>query len=569
MESNLSIQHYPLLESAVEAGALSLVDLEFAKMLFQHKPEADEKMIGLVCHLMKSSREGHLCIKYHHQKIDPSPLEIWLRDISEELSEEVMMFLESLHQVFDALPEDLISDVKSDDASYPDQPICRFNDSLYLQKNWVFESHFIKHLKILLKGIPELIVDEDTVVQQLEKSSLNDQQKQAVKLVFKNRLSVICGGPGTGKTHTAGTFVSVFTELFQNPNLRIALTAPTGKAAAKLRSSLGQAHHAKVEAHTLHSLLNLSPESPYRYPPNRFLPHDLIIVDECSMIDVKLMASLFPAVKKGARVILLGDPHQLPSVEAGSLFSDMIRTLDPSYVSRLEVCLRVELKELVAFGKEVNEGAITVYPECVNTLKPSSDAPWVMEEELIKAVTSHFPSSFHVEETDQVFRNFRILSPLRNGLMGVDTLNEKLLHLVYGKVAEGAEYAVPIMITRNHQKRELFNGETGLLVRQRGDNPFTLSEGDYALFGERRIPALLLPPFEYAFCMSVHKSQGSEFDHVFLVLPKGSEWFGREMFYTAVTRAKKQLTIFGDPSVIDPTLRNHCRRSSGVAERLS
>lgn len=569
MESNLSTQKHSLLKSAVDVGALSTVDVEFANMLFKNHVDVDEKVVGIICHLTKSAREGHLCIKVDAGKFTPSPEEIWLRDCSEEPSEDLVNFIQGLENVFENIPSEFVSVVESDSTSYPDQPICRLNQYLYLQKNWVFETHFLKHLRLLLTGSPEYRVDENTIEGKLSDSSLNQRQKEAVLLAFRHQLSIICGGPGTGKTHTAGTFVSIFTEVFTNPNLRIALTAPTGKAASKLRASLGNIHDAKVEAHTLHALLNLSPESPYLYPPKRFLPYDLIIVDECSMIDVKLMASLLPAIKQGARIILLGDPNQLPSVEAGSLFSDMIRSLDSSSIALLDECLRVELQELVAFGKEINQGSITSYPDCVLRLHSSSESPWKEEEELVQEIVSHFPQAFTVSETERAFQNFRVLSPLRNGLLGVDQLNDKLLHLVYQKVNEGSEYAVPVMITRNHQKRELFNGETGLLVRKKGKSPYDIEEGDYALFGDRRIPALLLPQFEYAFCMSVHKSQGSEFKHVFLVLPKGSEWFGREMLYTAVTRAKKKLTIWGDQLVIDQTLINHCHRSSGVAERLN
>ena len=568
MASSTSNQAFTYLETAVEIGALSLFDLEFSKMLFLNHPEVDEMIVGLVCHLTKSAREGHLCVKLKNQKLIPSPVEMWLRDCSEEPSVDLIQFINQLPQAFNEIPSEFLTIVNSDLSQYPDQPICRFENSIYLQKNWMFETHFLIHLKKMLSRTPELVAEDQNVLEELSHSSLNHHQIQAVLLAFRHSLSVICGGPGTGKTHTAGTFVSIFTKIFQNPNLRIALTAPTGKAASKLRSSLGEISHAQVEALTLHSLLNLSPDSPYDYPPKKHLPFDLIIVDECSMIDVKLMASLLPAIKKGARVILLGDPDQLPSVEAGSLFSDMINHLDSSFVMRLHECLRVELQDLVSFGKEINQGTISCFPDCVCCINPTTEQPWKMEEELIGQVMKNFPVNYSVKETESVFQAFRILSPLRNSLMGVDKLNDKLLYLVHQKIAEGAEYAVPIMITKNHPKRELFNGETGLLVRKRGVSAYSIEEDDYALFNERKIPALLLPPFEFAFCMSVHKSQGSEFEHVFLALPKGSEWFGREMLYTAVTRAKKKLTIYGDQSVIEPTLKNHCQRSSGVGERL-
>ncbi|ADI37411.1 exodeoxyribonuclease V subunit alpha [Waddlia chondrophila] len=569
MASNSFPHRFSTLESAVKLKALSVVDLEFAKMLLESTSEADELLAALICHLTKSAREGHLCIKKTSLGLSPSPEEIWLRDCEEDIPSELMQLLKQIPGAFDRIPNTICTSVDSFSKTYPEQPICKHGRSLYLQKYWVFESHFLTHLLPLVIESPEFLAENCLLEDFLKKSPLNALQKKAVCQVFRQRFCVISGGPGTGKTHTAGAIVSLYSKMFKERLPKIALTAPTGKAASKLRSSLGSSDGFCVESYTLHALLGLSPESPYVYPPVKKLPYDLIIVDECSMIDVKLMASLLPSIKEGARLVFLGDPDQLPSVEAGSLFSDMIRFLDPSVIVRLEECLRVELKELVNFGKAVNEGRVVSYPKCVERIIPESQMVWEQELTLIQEILRFFPIHFTLEHTQEVFSAFRVLSPLRNGIFGVDQLNSKLLQFAYQKAGDGEEYAVPIMITRNHAKRGLFNGETGVLVREKGSTPYALGKNDYAIFGDRSIPALLLPAFEYAFCMSVHKSQGSEFEHVFLVMPQGSEWFGREMVYTAVTRAKKKLTLWGEETVIAEALGKCCRRFSGLEERIS
>lgn len=569
MESNISRQNFSILESAVQCKALSIVDLEFAKMLLEPVQESDEVLAAMICHLTRSAREGHLCVKFTSEGVSPSPEEIWLRDCDEEVSSELLELMKMIGSSIDRIPDSICSQVESSSKHYPEQPFCKYGNSLYLQKYWVFETHFLHHLKPLLVENPVLKADSGLLENYLSDARLNVMQKKAVRQVFNSRFCVISGGPGTGKTHTAGSVVALYGQMFNDQSPRIALTAPTGKAASKLRASLGADDELGVESATLHTLLGLSPDSPYVYPPAKKLPYDLIIADECSMIDVKLMASLLPAVKEGARLVFLGDPDQLPSVEAGSLFTDIIRCLDPSVIVRLEECLRVELQDLVDFGKAVNHGKVDQFPSCVERLVPASQAIWQQEAELVREITRFFPSSFSLLKSQEFFNSFRILSPLRNGMLGVDLLNLKLLDLAYQNTEDEEEYAVPIMITRNHPKRSLFNGETGLLVRKKGTTAHRIDKDDYAIFGERKIPALLLPAFEYAFCMSVHKSQGSEFDHVFLVLPCGSEWFGREMVYTAVTRAKKKLTIWGENAVISGSLKTHCHRSSGLADRIS
>jgi exodeoxyribonuclease V alpha subunit len=573
MESSILIPRFPILESAALSGSLAYVDLEFAKMLFKDMPEIDQTAVGLVCHLTKSSRVGHLCVIRENGQLTPSPVALWAQDADKEISAELAAFLENLPEGFERLPESICSRVSDHFFQYPNTPLCMEGDRLYLQKNWVFETHFILSLQQLACQRPSLEVTPDLLepflLEKCAPLSLNKEQTAAVRNAFEKSLSVISGGPGTGKTYTAGCFVKLFLELFADRPLKIALTAPTGKAASRLRASLGNISGHAIEALTLHSLLKMTPDTPYAYPPKERLAYDLLLIDECSMIDVKLMTLLLPAIKEGARVIFLGDPNQLPSVESGSLFADMMQVLNAQSKVHLQECLRVELKELVEFGESIKKGLAEHFPPCVKRLIPKQESAKRQETEIIQEIIKLWPSPDSVASAESTFNRFRVLSPLRKGIFGVDAVNDRLLQLTFEKAVSGEPFAVPIMITQNHSKRELFNGETGVLVRNKGASPYLIQEGDYALFGGRKIPALLLPAFEYAFCLSVHKSQGSEFDHVMLLLPQGSEVFGREMLYTAVTRARKELTIWGTSMALNETLLQQSLRCSGVSARIS
>ncbi len=569
MESSILPPKFPTLKLAVDQGALSAIDYEFAKMLLKEHDLVEETVAGLICHLAKASREGHLCVVYKDGRLFPSPDQLWLKDCNCEPSEELLKLISTIGSAFERIPSTLLSIVENGLKDYPLQPICLYRNALYLQKNWVFETHFIEHLRELRDQKPSLKVDMSRVKTLLSRYSLNQNQQLAVEHAFQNSLTLISGGPGTGKTYTAGCFAALYLECFGEKLPKIAITAPTGKAASKLRSELMSLDYSQIETLTLHSLLNFSPNTPYSYPPRKLLPYDLLLVDECSMIDVKLMASLLPAIKKGARVVFLGDPDQLPSVEAGSLFADMMIALDERYQVQLQECLRVELRDLVHFAGLINRGIFKELPSCVNIIQGNADTSSGKKHEFMRFLEGFLPSDYSLEAVINRFDRFRLLSPLRKGGFGVDQLNEAVLNVVFHQVQEESDYAVPIMITRNDKRSGLFNGETGFLVRKKGKHPFEVSKGDYALFGGRKIDAFLLPSFEYAFCLSVHKSQGSEFDHVMLILPKGSERFGREMLYTAVTRAKKRLTIFGSEHVLKEAVKYRSHRISGVVKRLT
>ena len=325
------------------------------------------------------------------------------------------------------------------------------------------------------------------------------------------QLSIITGGPGTGKTYTAAQIV-------RERNTKTLLAAPTGKAAAHLESQFDL----PMQAKTLHSLLKVHSPLDYQTPIDP-LEANLVIVDECSMIDPPLFARLLSAIGPETTLILLGDPNQLPAVEGGSVFADLIAS-GAITTTTLTKCMRSDRREILDLAAAILRGD-----------------PFDMRNIDLGFASGDLETIYqklwnHVKTRD--FDHFRILCTLRKGPLGVDALN-RFLHEKFS--AQTCRF--PILITRNDARSGLYNGDMGVLENQEahfsGDRHFALHE---------------LPPFEYAYCISVHKSQGSEYDHVLFLVPDGSEAFGREVLYTAVTRAKNTLEIEGNPSQIAAAL---------------
>jgi len=329
-----------------------------------------------------------------------------------------------------------------------------------------------------------------------------------------SNLSIITGGPGTGKTYSA-------IQIIKKMDTKTIVAAPTGKAAAHLMSKIDL----PIKGGTLHSLLTGEP-----------LDANLIIVDECSMIDPIIFAKLLSATPDEATLILMGDVHQLPAVEGGSIFKDLI---DSGQIptTTLTKCHRSDQKEILDLATAILN----------NTINDIRNIDLGFSQNNIEKIYQNLWR--YVKDKD--FTSFRILSTLRKGPLGTNALNRFL----FEKFSPADTY--PILITQSDKKTGLSNGETGLL------------SGDIATFGDLQFPKSQLPPFEYAYCISVHKSQGSEYNDVLFLVPDGSESFGKEVLYTAVTRAKHTLHIDGRLEPITSALSRSSTRLSGVASKLT
>lgn len=554
---------WPFLKLCTEKGILMPIDLLLAQSL-SHREVLSEEAGAFLSLMMAKCREGHVCVCFEEEKRDPLEAKLWAmaRQGAAETS------LEWMREVKEGDP-------------FPLVPIYRHGHLFYFQKNWTFETEVIHHLRRLMDASfePSLYrINRDI-------SELNKQQQDAVQLGMISPISLIVGGPGTGKTFTAKYLVqqkiASLTEE-QREKFRIVLAAPTGKAVAHLHKQLipilEEMKIERVLSGTLHALLRIREGDEEESP--LFLLADLILVDECSMIDARLFARLLSAIPSGACLVLIGDADQLPAVGTGSFFADLMGV---SHIpkTRLLECKRTANPYLAGLASAlVNHQE----PEALELLKAiCSDLNDAVFDLLLEKM-NHWGPSFLSEEQRQEkislgdyalwlsqMERFRLLSCLRQGPWGVEALNARLFSFFCSQKPSQGGWVIPILITKNDEASQLYNGDAGILIRKITPelewHPIGIE--DYAIFpGREAIPALALPHFEYAYCLSVHKSQGSEYDEVMLIVPEGSERFGKELLYTAVTRSKKSLSIYGSLNCIEQILSKTSFKRSGLRHRL-
>lgn len=558
---------------------LSSMDIFFASLWETKEHTEKENSTLFMSHLLLAAKQGHLCIKIKEETLSPSVKDLWENEETSPLTDqEVKELTQKILQGSTILSEKL------------DPFIVRHPPYFYLKKYWKMEQECLIFLKKEEKNSlfsPEQEEELKNDLNQKENEGiLLKEQSRAIFKASQSRLMLIAGGPGTGKTHTAGELIKAFWKLLRKSSessFSIMLAAPTGKAASNLQKSLERAMSSTedfppLQAKTLHALLEIKRHSFHTTPS--FLEADLLIVDESSMIDAKMMAALLKSLKPEARLILLGDPFQLPSVEAGSLFADFLQLDHPTIgKEELQQCLRAEIQPLITFASKIKTGR---GEEVLNYLKKSADSSLFFFEcpenvrDFYKLLWDSI-SPFILEASQEkntpeehlrMGQKFRLLSPLRQGPFGVAGVNAMIEKQVRQKLQLQKWLPIPIMISTNHYKEDLFNGETGILMKE--NTPGSLGDKDYAIFPSRSnasppriVPAVRLPSYEIAYCLSVHKSQGSEFEYVVVLLPEGSQKLGREVLYTGVTRARKRVDVWGTESTLLDTIKKKGFRLSG------
>jgi exodeoxyribonuclease V alpha subunit len=450
-----------------------------------------------------------------------------------------------------------------------------------------------------------------------------DWQKIAVERALTSSLTIISGGPGTGKTTIVTTLIAALA--INDPLPRIALLAPTGKAAARMKDTINKQmstlspelrQRLPDRASTIHMIMGAIPDSnEFRHNSDNPLPYDLIVIDEASMIDLSLAARLFSALLPGARVIMLGDKDQLAAVEAGAVFAELAKNtfasgltgkndLNENSSSRrprksetsehksLSDCV-VWLTENYRFGVD---SPIAKLASLVVNSEDEKLAQWLhgqkseeikwedIGEDLPANVVEQLVRGFdkYVEAVIQgdpvkvlnAYENFCVLCAVRFGKRGVaginDILTQKLRSKLSGQVLVHSPWyqGRPVMVTENDYSLGVFNGDIGIALK--GDDGlvnvwFSSRSGDI-----RPITPSSLPAHQTAFAMTVHKSQGSEFNEVAFILPaKDSPVLTRELVYTAVTRAKRKLSIYGDMEILKSSVKRPTLRRSGLAEKIA
>ena len=436
---------------------------------------------------------------------------------------------------------------------------------------------------------------------------LGEEQKAAVAAAVGSGFHVISGGPGTGKT----TIVSVILALRKEKPSDIILCAPTGKAQMRMKQALDRQLEnlcdetrreeiRQIQSSTIHRLLSWSgKDGVFRHNRKNPLRYRLFIVDECSMIAQSLMVSLLKAVPEGATVILLGDRYQLSSVEPGSVFGDfcgILRTMFPGSLSELAVSRRFpQGGEICTMKDAINEGQAETAWESMTRpgreavvsrgIPPKSGLRQFLLENIGGAwISPGNQSAVRYYEEDAIddawdrFEQFRILTPFNVGPYGANALN-RLLRSILGFPDTG--HAVPgeaFLILRNDYGTNVFNGDTGILWFAADDGrPLRRSEGGNRLlvfFPDpasdskwRGIPPESLPQHAPAYAFTIHKSQGSDYDRVLMILPPFHAESGiltRESVYTGLTRAKKQAVIASDRDSFLNAVNLHIERVSGL-----
>ena len=506
---------------------------------------------------------------------------------------------------------------KLDDVDYT-KPLVLFDNLLYLTRQWVDEGTVATALRMrLAASATPLPANADSWISEVFKNGPNDHQAEAVRKALTHNTTVLLGGPGTGKTYTiAGMLHAFYSEHALRVSadkpltpLRVAIAAPTAKAARQVTTSVGlslsldhfpQAHAESIKAvtgvsSTIHRMLGWSPGNRGRFAHHaqNKLPYDVVIIDEVSMVSLPLMARLLEALAPTTKLVLVGDPQQLKSVEAGAVLPDIASLhVDGIYpITKLEFNHR-QAKEgedkklnnigelatkisLAGFTAKDADNVLTFikanHPEITFIALPESIKDPSKDSHALKQLDSYLSGyrsalscaiSGDAQEALAALASVRVLCGHREGPYGVATWNQIVSREV-GVPSTRGSIGQPLLNTRNDLRTGLVNGDTGIVIKT--DN------GRRVVFATQTssFEPSALENIEVAFATTIHKSQGSEFETVIVVVPPvGSPLLRRELLYTAVTRARKHLVLIASEDAIKNAVMSTINRASGLAARI-
>jgi exodeoxyribonuclease V alpha subunit len=525
-----------------ETGFFEPADVHVARRLTELAKETDERVALAVALVVRALRGGSVCVDL----------------TSPEMT-------------------DLATAVRASPL-LTDPPVLRVDgDLLYLDRYWLEEQQVCGDIRTMVSARPtEVSPDIDRLF-----PAGFEEQRAAAEIALSQGLTVLTGGPGTGKTTTVARLLAM---LASGGRLRIALAAPTGKAAARLQEAVqlevaklspadGEAL-AGLHATTLHRLLGSRPDTSARFRHNRGnrLPHDVIVVDETSMVSLTMMARLLEAVRPDARLILVGDPDQLASVEAGAVLADLVDGLGEAKIAALKTSHR--------FGESIGELASAIragdadraiealragdqHIEWIEAQDPRSALRNVLVRHAVALRTAAILGDG--QAALKVLEEHRLLCAHRRGPFGVTHWNrqvERWLTEETGDPIWSSWYAGrPVLVTANDYGLGLYNGDTGVTVVH--------DDALRAVIGDTTFATSRLAEVETMHAMTIHKSQGSQADEVTVLLPQeDSRLLTRELFYTAVTRAKERVRVVASEAALRTAIERRAVRASGLARRL-
>ncbi|HEY2438855.1 MAG TPA: exodeoxyribonuclease V subunit alpha [Solirubrobacteraceae bacterium] len=609
-----------LLREFNQAGVLDAADVHVARRLGRLVGERDETVLLAVALAVRAPRLGHVHVDLAEIR-DTAAV-----DAEDPVDLAALDWPEPTGWVSRTRASPLVRDGDADGAREEARPLRLSDSRLYLDRYWSEEVQVARALRRMAAeptpGLDRGLLD-DGLARLFDDPG--GEQALAAATAVERRLAVVAGGPGTGKTTTVARIAALICEqagpVYQQAGPvyeqagavygqaraapLIALAAPTGKAAARLEEAVREEaarldidervrdQLRGLQASTIHRLLGWRPGSNSRFRHDRFtrLPHDVVIVDETSMVSLSLMARLIEALRSGARLILVGDPGQLASIEAGAVLGDIVGPGDIAgregerpipgiavlrHVHRFGGGIARLATAIRAGDEEAALALLTDPPDDVTWLAAdlaAADAPAAVREPALHAAVATIEAARAGRAPDalQSLGRFRLLCAHRRGPHGVSTWTARIESWLSAELPgfdpEDRWYVGrPLLVNENDYELRLNNGDTGVIV-QAGDDRVA------AAF-ERGGEAIEYPPsrlgaVDTVYAMTIHKSQGSQFDAAAVLLPEpGSRILTRELLYTAVTRARSRLILVGTEETVREAIRRPVARASGLGARL-
>jgi exodeoxyribonuclease V alpha subunit len=446
---------------------------------------------------------------------------------------------------------------------------------VYFGPFWYAESGSVRLLRRLEKSPSSLPPTSqrqwETVfdlLKQKRQMYLTERQREAVQLAYQKKVSILTGGPGTGKS----TSLRALLLLLRTRKVDVALAAPTGRAAKRLTEATG------VQAKTLHRLLEYAPhDNSYQRNEDNPLPHQFVIVDEFSMVDVLLFYHLLKALPRETHLLLVGDADQLPSVGPGNVLRDLLRSEAIPSIRLTELFRQAQQSKIIVSAHQINRGEMpNLKVEATSDFFfMKEEDPFRAQELLIDLVQRRLPARYHFNPVSDI----QVLSPMYKGAVGVTILNERLQARLNPMSTEQVEWGDrlfrigdKVMQTKNNYDKGVFNGDVGFIRRIDKENSVVKVE-----FYEEAGPLLIeyefheLEELVLAYAVTVHKSQGSEYPVIIVPLVRDHYMLlQRNLLYTAITRAKRFCVLVGQPSALELAIHNDrvALRNTGLAERL-
>lgn len=618
--------------------AVEAIDYFFAKNIIYHcfkdstHPDLMlyvQEMFHVCLALSMFQRQGHVCLDI--EQIANKRMFIEESDTvqDETLIGYVFQDKVRLSSIIEYCVAQLRSETQASDSSFY---LSWYQGLLYSRRYYFYELELFDRLLVKMKdrGLESSVLEKENQLRTLfdlafnkqdaNKHNINHQLLACLNCLF-NRFSIITGSAGTGKTYTIARLTILASLILSIPIDTIELLAPTGKAAQRLQESLQNEISKLIEidsfravceqlslknTKTIHRLLKINPRtSQAEFDGTNRLDSRLIIVDEASMLDIGMLYKLVTALDSDAMIILVGDANQLPSVEAGSVFSDLVNSSNSgisskrikqlvkiypdvseligesddhykglNYLNRLEVTVRGN-NELKSFSEAIIDNDKKALFAKYDNVLLIDDPQSMMPSQFIQTwVIENIVESLHCTDVNQAFaclKRYILLSPLRKGFWGAEALNveiERQLRDRFGYISPNQMYkGRPIMVLQNDYQLNLFNGDIGLIWPDETGKLYAYFEREsnkleaFGLFN--------LPKLQSNYVMTIHKSQGSEFDNVDVILSSvDHQIINKTLVYTAATRAKQTLRVFAQKQTLTQAINRPIHRCSGLNKRF-